>query len=177
MTEKWSQSVNFRVPRLRPAVPRRWSSISGSTDGEKTRDGRADRQSRTDGRTSSARAGERASGRGRRRDGAPDAAMEDESCEAASDGGDLVATADAVHDHRHHHLQHQIAGQLESHEEQQQQLQLHHDSEFEEEPVLGKIESPHNKPVLGREPATEWSETATSVLIAAFRYKQNKRQQ
>jgi hypothetical protein len=96
--------------------------------------------------------------------------MEDESCEAASDGRDLVATADAVHDHRHHHLQHQIAGELESHEEQQQ---LHHDSEFEEEPVLGKIESPHNKPVLGREPATEWSETATSVLIAAFRYKQS----
>jgi hypothetical protein len=103
--------------------------------------------------------------------------MEDESCEAASDGRDLVATADAVHDHRHHHLQHQIAGELESHEEQQQQQQLHHDSEFEEEPVLGKIESPHNKPVLGREPATEWSETATSVLIAAFRYKQNKKQQ
>jgi hypothetical protein len=100
--------------------------------------------------------------------------MEDESCEGASDGGDLVATADAVHDHRHHLLQHQIAGDLESHEEQQQQLQLRHDSEFEEEPVLGKIESPHNKPVLGREPATEWSETATSVLIAAFRYKQNK---
>ncbi|CAM6048317.1 unnamed protein product [Sphagnum compactum] len=95
--------------------------------------------------------------------------MEDESCEAASDGGDLGATAHAVHDHRHHHLQHQIAGELESHEEQQQQL--HHDSEFEEEPVLGKIESPHNKPVLGREPATEWSETATSVLIAAFRDK------
>jgi hypothetical protein len=101
--------------------------------------------------------------------------MEDESCEAASDGGDLVATADAVHDHRHHHLQHQIAGELESHEEQQQQL--HHDSEFEEERVLAKIESPHNKPVLGREPATEWSETGTSVLIAAFRYKQNKKQQ
>ncbi|CAM6043819.1 unnamed protein product [Sphagnum compactum] len=98
--------------------------------------------------------------------------MEDDSSGGGGDGRELVGDDHNHHHHHHHHLQqhHDNIGTSGSHELQQQQQQPNHqDSEFEEEHVLGKIESPHKGP--GREPATEWSEAATSVLITAFREK------